>query len=88
MEGFPTLKHLIRERDWMVKEAYLMVKINENFHEFLFDSFYGQEKFLSSHISVLVVLVLRLHRGRLHIFYPLVALLRTYFLLLFEDLFG
>ncbi|XP_045036842.1 uncharacterized protein LOC116935930 [Daphnia magna] len=39
MEGLPTLKHLIRERDWMVKidlrDAYLTVPVNENFHEFL-----------------------------------------------------
>ncbi|KAI9560527.1 reverse transcriptase [Daphnia sinensis] len=39
MEGLPTLKHLIKERDWMVKidlrDAYLTVPVNENFHEFL-----------------------------------------------------
>jgi hypothetical protein len=39
MEGLPTLRHLIRERDWMVKidlkDAYLTVPMNEDFHDFL-----------------------------------------------------
>jgi hypothetical protein len=39
MEGLPTLKHLIREGDWMVKidlkDAYLTVPVNGNFHEYL-----------------------------------------------------